>query len=60
MPVYDYRCEDCGHDFVVVESLKEHDEHQEHEGAEQRCPECESANVERRISGVNIQTARKF
>ena len=50
MPVYDYHCKDCGHDFVVVESL---DEHKDHESTEPKCPECESANVERVIASVN-------
>ena len=57
MPVYDYRCKDCGHDFVVVESLAEHEDH---EGTEPKCPECESVSVERVITSVNIQTPKKF
>ncbi len=58
MPVYDYHCMDCAHDFVVIESL---DEHEHHEGtAEQKCPECGSAKVERVITSVNIQTPKKF
>ena len=28
MPVYDYRCNDCDHEFVVIESLLEHEEHE--------------------------------
>ena len=56
MPVYDYRCKDCGHDFVVIESLKEYEDH---EGTERKCPKCEGANVERVITSVNIQTAKK-
>ena len=57
MPAYDYRCKDCGHDFVVIESLGEHEAH---EGTEPKCPKCESASVERLITSVNIQTAKKF
>lgn len=54
MPVYDYRCRDCGHDFVIIESLAEH------ESASPKCPKCESAKVERVITSVNIQTPKKF
>jgi len=57
MPVYDYRCNECNHEFIVIESLLEHEEHQ---GIEPQCPECDSKNVERRITSVNIQTAKKF
>ena len=57
MPVYDYRCNDCGHDFQIIESL---DEHEEHEGSDPKCPECEGKNVERVITSVNVQTPKKF
>lgn len=56
MPIYDYRCGDCGNNFVVIESL---DEHEGHEGTEPKCPECESANVERVITSVHVQTGKK-
>lgn len=53
MPVYDYRCTDCGHDFVTIESLKEH------ETSKPKCPDCGSVKVERVISGVHVQTGKK-
>jgi putative FmdB family regulatory protein len=53
MPVYDYRCNDCEHDFVIVESLEEH------EHAHPKCPKCESSNVRRVIGGVHVQTGKK-
>lgn len=53
MPVYDYRCNGCGHDFMVIESLAEH------ERAHPRCPECRSSNVRRVITPAHIQTAKK-
>ncbi len=59
MPVYDYRCKDCSHDFVVIESLDEHEDHEDHEdhkGTQQKCPKCEGANVERVITSVHVQT----
>ena len=57
MPVYDYRCNHCDHDFVVIESLEEHEEH---EGTDPKCPECGSDDVQRVITSVNIQTPKKF
>jgi putative FmdB family regulatory protein len=59
MPVYDYRCGDCGHEFVVIESLGEHEEHEVPKGPTQTCAECTSENVERVISGVHVQTGKK-
>jgi putative FmdB family regulatory protein len=56
MPVYDYRCDDCGHDFVVIESLGEHEDH---EGTDPTCPECESGHVKRVITPVHIQAPTK-
>lgn len=53
MPVYDYTCKDCGRDFIVIESLKEH------ETAKPVCPDCSSSNVKRVISGVHVQTGKK-
>ena len=53
MPIYDYRCTDCGHSFVITESLSEH------EKAVHRCPSCDSSKVERVITSVNVQTAKK-
>ena len=56
MPVYDYHCKSCGHDFILIESLGEHEEH---EGTLPKCPECKSQKVERVITGVHIQTGKK-
>ncbi len=25
MPIYEYRCKDCEHDFTIIESLKDHE-----------------------------------
>lgn len=41
MPLYDYRCKDCGHlweDFHEIDS------------APRDCPECESINLQKRIT----------
>jgi putative FmdB family regulatory protein len=53
MPIYDYRCKDCGHDFIIIESLGDH------EVAKPNCPECKSSSVKRVISSVHVQTASK-
>ena len=36
VPIYEYHCEACDHDFTVIESLSAH------EAAKPKCPECES------------------
>lgn len=53
MPTYEYRCEDCGHEFTVVLSLSEHDK------AKQPCPKCRSENVQQAVSAVSVKTSRK-
>ena len=53
MPIYDYRCKDCGHEFTIIESLEEH------KVAEPTCPEYRKPSVERVISAVHLQTAKK-
>lgn len=54
MPIYDYRCQDCGHDFTVIESLDEH------EVVQHACPDCGSARVKRVIGPVHVQTGKKY
>jgi putative FmdB family regulatory protein len=41
MPIFEYRCGDCGHEFELL-VLKGH--------GSPRCPECESAKLEKRLS----------
>ncbi len=53
MPIYEYRCKDCGHDFTIIESLANH------EVAKPTCPECKSSSVERVIGPVHVQTGKK-
>lgn len=57
MPIYDYRCKDCDHEFYLIESLEKHEEQDRRERA---CPECGSSNVERRITAPHVHTAKKF
>ncbi len=53
MPIYDYRCEKCGHDFTRIERISEH------EKARPRCPKCRSTRVARVFSPVALKTAKK-
>ena len=43
MPMYEYRCIDCEHEFVEMTTYTKRDEPQE-------CPECLSKNSERLLS----------
>lgn len=43
MPVYEYGCKDCGHEFDVVKSFKEYD-------LPEACQSCQSLKTERYIS----------
>jgi putative FmdB family regulatory protein len=53
MPMYDFRCEDCGHEFSLKLSFAEYDK-----GGFQ-CPACKSGKVAQIISRVNVRTSRK-
>lgn len=43
MPIYEYRCEDCGHQFEKIRSFSKKDEKIE-------CPICGKENTERVLS----------
>ena len=47
MPIYDYRCEACGHEFEELRSFSDDDP--------ESCPECGSESPRRLISGGNFQ-----
>ncbi len=53
VPTYDYRCQECGHEFSVIESISAH------EAAKPKCSKCESSRVRRVLMGVNVKTSRK-
>jgi len=53
MPIYDFKCNSCGHKFDLIESVNEHDEHKE------KCPKCTSKDIERVLSAVSVQTSKK-
>ncbi len=44
MPIYEYRCEDCGHQFEYLLIGKE----------EVTCPKCKSKNLSRLISACKF------
>ena len=53
MPVYEFKCNSCGRNFEIAESLREHDKHEE------KCPECQSEDIERVLGTVSVQTSKK-
>jgi len=54
MPGYEFQCKDCGKDFIVYLSLKEVEER-----PKIKCPNCECANVEKKITGFFAKTSKK-
>jgi putative FmdB family regulatory protein len=53
MPVYEYRCDECGELFEQTETLAEH------EAGSPTCPKCKSERVSRRFSTFQVKTSRK-
>lgn len=53
MPVYDYQCRTCGHEFQVVEMISAHEKHRP------KCPKCKSTKVERVLTGAFVKTGKK-
>jgi putative FmdB family regulatory protein len=53
MPTYEFECNKCAHKFNMIETMKEHDKHEE------KCPECGSTDIKNLISTVNVQTSKK-
>lgn len=55
MPTYQYECDDCGEQFTVDESMKDHVEQEK-----PKCPKCNKAKSVRQIvSSVHVKTSRK-
>jgi len=46
MPIYEFRCLDCGHVFEFLKLKKE--------AEEMKCPKCNSEEVERVLSVVSV------
>lgn len=53
MPVYEYRCQDCGETFERTEHVDEH------QTAHPRCPKCGSENVTHVVTPFFAKTSKK-
>jgi putative FmdB family regulatory protein len=53
MPIYEYKCLDCGKEAVLALTLKEH------ESGSARCPVCGSKKLEQRITSFMARTSKK-
>jgi putative FmdB family regulatory protein len=53
MPMYDYKCQDCGKESLLVLTLKEH------ERVEVKCPACGSRKVQQLYSPFIAHTTKK-
>ena len=53
MPMYDYKCLDCGKESLIAMTLKEH------EAGGVKCPACGSANIQQMITSFIAKTASK-
>ena len=56
MPVYDFHCLKCGHDFSQTLFVSEY-EKQGRRGF--RCPKCHTRRVEQSVATVTIETPKK-
>jgi putative FmdB family regulatory protein len=53
MPVYEFRCNACGKEFQIIESIKDYDP------KKVKCAKCASSRVERVWSEVHVVTSKK-
>lgn len=53
MPMYEYKCLDCGKETTLALSLKDHDS-----GAA-TCPSCNSKRMEQLMTTIMAKTSRK-
>lgn len=53
MPVYDFRCKDCGKEFTVVLHVEEWERH------DVTCPHCHSKEVEQAVTAFQVITPKK-
>ncbi|NBC16110.1 MAG: hypothetical protein GVY18_02200 [Bacteroidetes bacterium] len=45
MPIYEYRCTDCDHDFALNATIAKSEN-----GLDVGCPECDSEQAQRRLA----------
>lgn len=53
MPTYEYVCLECGKEFTLVLSVREHEE------SKAACPGCKSSRVESLVSTCQVITSKK-
>lgn len=53
MPVYEFICQKCDHNFLLVVTISEY------EKKKITCPECKSNKVKRQISSFQTITSKK-
>ena len=53
MPMYDYKCLDCGKESLVVLTLKEH------ESGKALCPLCQSQRMQQLYTSFIAHTGKK-
>jgi putative FmdB family regulatory protein len=51
MPLYEFECRDCSHQFEVFASFS-----QKEKGLKPSCPKCTSQNVSQLFSGIGFFT----
>ncbi|RJQ27730.1 MAG: zinc ribbon domain-containing protein [Peptococcaceae bacterium] len=46
MPIYEFKCENCRHEFSLLAGINDRDK--------VTCPNCQSSNIRQLISGCSI------
>ncbi len=53
MPMYDYKCLDCGKESLIILTIKQRD------AGEAKCPACGSKNVKQIYTPFTAHTTKK-
>lgn len=53
MPLYEYKCNDCGKEFTLVLNLKDYEE------GKAECSTCKSKNIKRLLGTFFATTSKK-
>lgn len=53
VPIYPFKCNECGKEFSVVCKMNEKE-------AYSICPDCESKNITQQVSDLNFTLVGKF
>jgi putative FmdB family regulatory protein len=53
MPIYEFKCQECGNTFDELVSISKLDNN------DVKCPECDSKNTKRQISAPSIGNSKK-